>query len=132
MYGGEEEKQLADRRAEKQLADRPALVRQVSAFMKLNKLSQKKVGQELEPTFSTKVISQWLNHKYQGRNDLVRNALTSTFAQRAARAQACSKSKTAAFSLYLPQVDEAMKVWLAKGRQGSQGTLSFTAKGTES
>ena len=63
------------------------LVQEVKMFMKANKLSQVTVGQEAR--ISQAVISQWLSLKYHGHNYKVRNALTSTFAQRAARAQAC-------------------------------------------
>ena len=45
--------------------------------------------------------------------------------------RAGQKSKTAVFSLCQPQMDEAMNVWLAKGRKGAQGKLPWS-KGTKS
>ena len=63
----------------------PVLVQEVKMFMKANKLSQVTVGQEVQ--ISQPVISQWLSLKYHSYK--VRNALTGTPTQRAARVQAC-------------------------------------------
>lgn len=54
----------------------PALVKEVRAYMKANKVSQVVAGQEAR--VSQAVISQWLSMKYHGHNDKVRRTRTCT------------------------------------------------------